>query len=286
VTPDAALYALWSLVLWLGVRLLRRGLTTGRVLALFAAVGAACLVKATSYALLPGAVAVLAVALWRARSGPGAARALVAAGAGLALTVGLWVLVAQLVDRPTSPQLSAAATTSGLNVRWLLSYVWQFYLPPTPLQTDIAAFGGDVPAYEIWIKGAWAAFGWLEVDFPEPVYVLLAVVTVAVAAAAGLALWRGRRGADLAVGAFFVLVAGTLLAGLHWTEYRQVINHGSTLNQGRYLLPLVGIAGAAVALALRALPASRRGAGLAVVVGGLIVLQLFSLGLVLGRFYA
>ena len=36
VTPDAMMYALWSLVLWLGVRILRRGLTWPLALALFA----------------------------------------------------------------------------------------------------------------------------------------------------------------------------------------------------------------------------------------------------------
>ncbi|HEV7460521.1 MAG TPA: DUF2142 domain-containing protein, partial [Solirubrobacteraceae bacterium] len=41
VNPDALLYALWSLALWLGVRTLRRGLTLADAAGLFAVVGLA-----------------------------------------------------------------------------------------------------------------------------------------------------------------------------------------------------------------------------------------------------
>jgi 4-amino-4-deoxy-L-arabinose transferase-like glycosyltransferase len=67
VNPDPAVFATWAFALWLGVRLLRRGLTPGRAGALFLAVGLACVVKATSYALVPGALVVLATAVWRVR---------------------------------------------------------------------------------------------------------------------------------------------------------------------------------------------------------------------------
>ena len=40
VSPDSMLYALWTLALWLGVRILRRGLTAAAGAALFAARGA------------------------------------------------------------------------------------------------------------------------------------------------------------------------------------------------------------------------------------------------------
>ena len=141
VTPDAMMYALWSLVLWLGVRILRRGLTWQLALALFALAGAAGCVKATSYALIPAALFVLAVGLWRRRPRRAAA-AIASAGAaaaGLALTLGVWKLVANAMERVTSAQFSAATSTEGvLNVRMLLSYVWQFYLPRLPFQDDFA----------------------------------------------------------------------------------------------------------------------------------------------------
>jgi len=67
VNPDALLYALWSLALWLGVRILKRGLTLTDAAGLFAVVGLAVTAKATSYALVPAAVLVLAIGLWRLR---------------------------------------------------------------------------------------------------------------------------------------------------------------------------------------------------------------------------
>lgn len=56
--------------------------------------------------------------------------------------------------------------------------------------------------------------------------------------------------------------------------------------QGRYLLPLVGLAGLVTAAALHALPVRARPFAIAVGLGGLFALQAFSLGLTLERFYA
>jgi 4-amino-4-deoxy-L-arabinose transferase-like glycosyltransferase len=288
VTPDSMMFALWSLALWLGVRAIRRGITWPVALALSVTVGAACCVKGTSYGLLPAAALAVLAGLWRARPlRPVPALATVlAAVAGLAVTLGVWKLAANSAERPTSAQLSAVASTSGLNVRMLVSYLWQFYLPRLPSQSDFVFFGDVPPAWDIWIKGVWGRYGWLEVKFPPRVYLALAAVTAAAIGLAGVALWRVRRSVDWLVAAFLVLITVTLLAGLHWTEFQQVARGGGPLNQGRYLLPLVGVAGLVAAQALRALPVRLRPYGLASVVGGLLALQVTSLGMVLVRFYA
>lgn len=290
VTPDAMLYALWSLVLWLGVRVIKRGLTWPLALALFGLVGAACVVKGTSYGLIPAAGLALAVGLWRMR--PFSVRqALAAVGiavAALALTVGVWKLVAVGADRPASAQLSAATSTEGvLNVRMLVSYVWQFYLPKLSFQDDFAFPDSTaLPVDYIWLQGLWGAFGWLEVSFPPITYDLLIALTAIVVVAAGTTIWRTRRRTDLAVAAFLVLITVTLLAGLHWTEFQQISRGGGPLNQGRYLLPLVGVAALVVVQALRTIPRRWRAHGVGALIGGLLVLQLVSLGLMLDRFYA
>lgn len=285
VSPDSLLYALWTLALWLGVRALKRGLGLGGALALFAVVGLACVVKSASYALLPGAALVLAVGLWRRRPlRAGRTVALVAAAAaGLVATAGVWWAIARGINRAAAPQLSSASATSGLNLRELASYAWQFYLPKLPFQNDFFPAYHGPPFYVIWIKGTWARFGWLEVMFPGPVYAVLSALTVLVCGAAAAFLWRVRRSLDWAVGAFLALVTVALIAGLHWSEFR--ISPGG-FNQGRYLLPLVGIAGLLVAWALQLLPARRRPLGAAVVIATLFALQLFSLELVAERFYA
>jgi hypothetical protein len=199
----------------------------------------------------------------------------------------VWKLVATGAERATAAQLTDVTTTAGVSPRMLISYVWQFYLPRLPFQDDFAFPGPNpLPADYIWLQGLWGAFGWLEVTFPPITYDVLVGLSIIVAVAAGVSLWRTRRATDWAVAAFLALVTLTLLAGLHWTEFRQISRGGGPLNQGRYLLPLVGIAGLVLAQALRMLSGRLRAYGVAAVLGGLMVLQLAALGLMLDRFYA
>jgi 4-amino-4-deoxy-L-arabinose transferase-like glycosyltransferase len=286
VSPDAMLFASWTVALWLGVRVLRRGLTAGGGAALFAAVGVAIVVKAASYALLPGALLVLVVGLRRHGAPRTGLRPLAAALAGLLVTAGAWFAVARALGRPAAAQVTGASSSAAVDVRELLSYVWQFYLPRLPFMTDFPTVAHTIPVYDVWIKGAWGAFGWTEVVFRDPVYVLLAALMMLVIVGAAMQLWRTRAGGDRAVFAFLAVVALSLLAGLHWSEYHIIKSGAGNFNQGRYLLPLVGIAGVVLALALRRLPARRRAPAVATVLAGLLVLQALSLGLVLERFYA
>jgi hypothetical protein len=105
--------------------------------------------------------------------------------------------------------------------------------------------------------------------------------------AGGLAaLVRGRRGLDLRVVAFLALACLALLAGLHWTDYHQVEAGTQGFMQGRYVFPVIGVIALALAGAVSLLPAARRASGAGAAIAGLLVFHLFSLGLVLERFYA
>jgi 4-amino-4-deoxy-L-arabinose transferase-like glycosyltransferase len=291
VTPDSLLFAIWSVVFWLSARILRRGLRPVEGVAMFALVGLGVTTKATSYALLPAALFVLFVgALRLRRAGRPAGRVVVASLVAVAVIAGAWLGTAAALDRPAVNQVATGTqhptpTLTSFNPRELGSYLWQFYLPRLSFQQQ---FGGmpDLPVYDIWLKQGWAAFGWLEVRFPDAVYVVLALVTMLILAGAALALVRAWRRVDKALAAAFALAVLTLLAGLHWTEFRTLVGGSGAFNQGRYLLPLVALMGVAVAAAVSALPVRRRAQGAAVVLGGLAVLQLFSLAIVLGRFYA
>ena len=57
-------------------------------------------------------------------------------------------------------------------------------------------------------------------------------------------------------------------------------------SQGRYLFPLLPLAGLVVATALTTVPARLRGGALGALVGGLSAIQLFAVALVVTRFYA
>jgi lipopolysaccharide export LptBFGC system permease protein LptF len=77
-----------------------------------------------------------------------------------------------------------------------------------------------------------------------------------------------------------------LLAGLHVTDYRQIKDGAQNFFQGRYVLPLAPIVGAALARALLWSPPRWRTSAVAAVLGALFILNVFSLGLMIERFYA
>jgi 4-amino-4-deoxy-L-arabinose transferase-like glycosyltransferase len=285
INPDGMLYAAWALFLWLGVRALRRGLDLPTALGLAAVTGVALVVKATSYALLPALALVLAVGLWRRRRDPWPRLAAIGAAVAAALlaTVGVWTALARSLDRAASGQL--VGSSSETDWPQLVSYLWQFYLPKLPFQEPFPNTA-DLPLYQIFVKGFWGAYGWLEVKLAEPVYLGLTALSAAALVAAAVALWRTRRSIDLPVAAFFLLVAATLLAGLHWTEYHYVLGGNVNFMQGRYLFPLIGIFGLALAKGLTLVPVGWRATAVAGVLGLLLTLQLYGLGLVLQRYYA
>jgi 4-amino-4-deoxy-L-arabinose transferase-like glycosyltransferase len=289
VSPDGMMYGLWALALWLGVRCVKRGVPARDAIAFFALVGLACTVKTASYALLvPAAfVAVVGLAARRPWRIGGVLKLAAAVALPLALTLGVWVFAARVEDRPAAAQVAAAtASSSGTNWRELLSYLWQYYLPKTPLQTEYRVPPGGYPLLQVWITQAWGAFGWLEVKFAPMVYRVLAILTVGVFGAALGALWRARRDVDRRVLAFLALAFFALLGGLHWTDYHQLEAGALGFMQGRYMFPVIAIFGLALAGAVSLLPVGRRAAATGAAVAGLLVFHILALGLVVSRFYA
>jgi 4-amino-4-deoxy-L-arabinose transferase-like glycosyltransferase len=285
VSPDAMLYAEWSLALWLGTRILKRGLTARDALALSFVVGVSVTTKVTSFALVGGTLFVLAVGSWRlirARA-PGWWRPAATGVVAFAVPAGAWFVTAQIVARPAAPQLASSAPASEVNWREFVSYVWQFYLPKLPTQDELTVAPSGL--YDIWIRQSWGAFGWLEVRFSEGTYEIFAALTALIAVGAILAIVKRCRRSDLQLLAFYGLVVVGLLAGLHWTEYNQLVQ-GNSFNQGRYLFPLIALFGVAVASTLALFRGAGRLVGAGLVVGAMAGFQLFSLAIVLARFYA
>ena len=291
VSPDGALIASWALAFWLGARLVRRGPSLATLVALALVTAAAVLTKATGYALVPAVAFVALTSLWRAwpATGEGADRGMLIKRAAIAalafaVPVGGWLVVAGVLGRRA---VNAVPSTAGGNVVDVsaLDYVWQFYLPKLSFQAAIPPIT-KLPVYDVWLKTSWGAFGWMEVRFPNWVYLVLAVVTAMIIAGGVFALIRYRSTENLLLAAFFLIAGVALLAGLHWVEWRSIVGQGTVFNQGRYLLPLLPLFGLLAASALRLVP-NRVGAPLAAaLVAGLLVLQAFSLALVSFRFYA
>lgn len=296
VNPDSLMYATWSLALWLGVRMLRRGIDVAGAAAFGLAVGVALITKAPSLALLPAFAFVLLVCVARLlgrRRWGGAALVAGCAFIAFALPVGAWQLTIGALERPAYGQASGVAA-GGLNVREFLSYVWQYYLPQLPFQQTLRLDSGYVssyPALNVWVATSWAAFGWVTVFFPLWLYKVFLAVTATVGLGAlvrgARSVWQRRRSpallrVALPVAVFLGLAAAALIMGLHLAEYRV---KGPT-NQGRYLFPLAGLGGCAVALAVTLVPRRLRSTAVGLVLGGVVAYQLLCLGFVASHYYA
>ncbi len=296
VNPDSLMYATWSLALWLGVRVLRRGLDVASGVGFGLVVGVALITKAPSLALVPASAFVvlfgLARLLWQRRPGAAALAALSVVLAFLA-PVGAWHFTIAALDRPAYGQVTGVAA-GALNVREFLSYVWQFYLPRLPFQVPLyldSRYVSPYPAFNVWVATSWAAFGWVTVFFPLWVYKVFLAITASVALAAVtkgiVSLLHHRRSRQLwtvglPVAIFLGLAAGALVLGLHLAEYRV---KGPT-NQGRYLFPLAGIAGCAVAYAMMLVPRRARTVAIGVALGGIVGYQMLALAFVAAHYYA
>jgi len=286
INPDSLLIAATAVFLWLGARVLRRGLNPARGAALGGVLAAAILTKGAGYALFPATLVALVVGVARLR--PGGSRRV--AGLGVALAAGapvaLWLLFTRLADRPAINQVANGDTALGFDLPGPFSYLWQYYLPYLPGQAPLPESFPSLPVLDVWVRGGWANFGWLEVRFPDALYVLLAAITALLVAAGAIALVRHGLRQHLAVLAFMAAVGLGLVGGLHLTEYRIMRDSGVPFTQGRYLLPLLPLLGVCAAAGLTLSPPRWRALAAGVLTAGLFALQLFSLAIVAARFYA
>jgi 4-amino-4-deoxy-L-arabinose transferase-like glycosyltransferase len=288
VNPDALMITLWTFALWLGARVIKRGARPRDVAWLCVVTAAAILTKGSSYALVP-AVALAVLLGWsRSDRRERRRRGLVFAVSAVVCAVPVlgWIAIArsQGIAAVNAVGTSAGTPVRPFNLRQFLSYIWQFYLPRLPwLSRDRVT--SDLPVYAVWLREGWGKFGWLEVGLPSAVYALLTgfMAVVAIVSAAIVATFRDRLRWGLI--AFFAVALAALLFGLHLTEYRALIAGQGPILQGRYLLPVLGLFGVAVALVVGRLPASWRAPTCGALIAGMLLLQLVALGAVGARYY-
>jgi hypothetical protein len=279
VNNDNLLITLASLELYLLARSLRRGLTLRLALLIGVVLALGYLAKPSMAAFGPVAAGVLLWPAVRKRN----VRLLVAPAVALgafALVALAWTGIAALTDRGVTAVSTANAQPFSLHD--YLSYLHHFYVPGS----NDKWFGAATPVYSVWMHSFFATFGWSDTQFPERVYKVLTGICIAVAVLIVIAAWRERRAARRALP---ILVAGAasvvlLLLFLHLAFYLNFAGYPS--EQGRYLLPLVPLFGAAIAASTLAL--GRRWAPLlaSFYVTALGCFTLFSYGLELTRYYA
>lgn len=272
VNSDSLLYAAAAGVFLALAYSFRRGLTSKRGVALGACVSVGVLAKINMLGLLPGvalglvllvsratpserrealrgavsAVAIVAVALlvYAAFNSTVWERSLFFGASGHALGSGEGVLGPGDVTSAPSGSLGNA-----------LSYGWQFYLPRLPFMDSQFTY---YPFWEIWFKGFIGQFGWLDYGFPTRIYDLaLGIVLVLLAfAARALITHCDQLRARLDELATYLALAIGLVILVNGNGYAARIDGALGFEQARYLLPLLPLYAAIIALAARG--ASRR----------------------------
>jgi 4-amino-4-deoxy-L-arabinose transferase-like glycosyltransferase len=260
VNADALLFACAATTFWLLARVLRRGLTLRRTVALGVAVVAGLLTKPLFIGLLPAVAIAMLVAAERGRRGGLPLRTparWLAAGAGV-IAVPLLaynVIASALWSHPyfgagTTPT-ETLATGAG-SIRDELSYIWQLWLPRVPgLQEQ---FPGPLPLREIWLQGFLGRFGWLDYGFSGWVLNIYTWTAVAllIAVVASLVVARAQlRHRWIELAAYAAGVVG-IAAVVGSQQYRSTLTPNSPqFIQARYLLPLLALYGGLVAVAVR-----------------------------------
>jgi 4-amino-4-deoxy-L-arabinose transferase-like glycosyltransferase len=237
----------------------RRGLNphTGLLLGAFAGVG--LLAKPSMIGLLPGIALGVGVMLLRA-SGTRrseALRGVAVAALAMGIPVLLYIALNTTVwDRglffagPAVEQPGNAHTPEAGSLAGRLGYFWQFYLPRLPSMTP--EFHG-LPLRHIWFNGFIGEFGWLDYGFSDWAYDLALGVFAALLALAGVELVACRQAVRNRLGelATYAVLAVGLALLLNWIGYGVQLGEAAGFEQARYLLPLLGLYAAIIALAAR-----------------------------------
>lgn len=266
VNNDGLLYCA-SAAMFLGLaRILRRGVTPRRAVGVGLALSAGVLAKATMVAFVPAVAVGFALAIVicpRGRRWP-AARAVGIGVAAVVLPLAAYVAMSELIwQRPIWGAASALAPGGGGTAapplgaagtpREALSYIWQLYLPKLGIFTTLHP--SENPFHHIWFNGFVGRFGWLDFGFPDWVYDVAVAIAWLVVALAIATLVRERSAIvrrRWEVLTWIVAMGGLLVViGLAGYDY-WLATGGARFEQARYLLPLLPLYGALVALAVRA----------------------------------
>jgi hypothetical protein len=290
LNPDAMLFAVCAALFYALARAFRRGLTLRLAIAIGLLAALGTLTKLNFLALLPGVILGLIVLAVRAAKGSrtGAYGALALALALALAPIGLYVVINLFSNRA-----GLGVVTSGINLTTghggslggELSYIWQFYLPRLPgMASD---FPGISSIHQIWFDRTVGLYGWLDTEFPVWVE-NLALIPAALLAILGIAALVNvratlrRRWLELAV--YAVMSLGVLVL-IGADSYLKFPAQAGAYEEPRYLLPMLALIGAGLALSARG--AGRRwgpAAGTLIVVL-LLAHNIFSQLQVIARFF-
>ncbi len=287
VNPDSMLYAVTAALFWSLARGFRYGLTRAHAITIGVLIAVGFATKLNFIGVAPGAIIGLIVLSVRAARSLGRA-AYVSLAIALAIALGpplLYVTIHAASGAPAFGIVSGGIGSSHGSLWSKISYIWQLYVPRLPgMPHD---FDGIVPARQLWFNRYVGLYGWLDTTFPGWVYeCALAAAAVIAGLCVRTLIDRARilreRAGELIV--YCVMAIGLLLL-IGATSYHSFQRFNAEYAQTRYLLPLLPLLGAILALAARG--AGRRWGP---AVGAAIVMlflahDIFSQLQVIARFY-
>lgn len=289
VNPDALVYAICAGVFLCLARAFRRRLTRPVALATGALIAAGYLTYPSFIGFAAGTlVALAALAVREGRAWGRRALLEPAFGVGVAAApIALYGMVNDLSGRATFGGASKVASTalvqSPLNE---ISYIWQLYLPRLPGMTRY--FEGISTWHDIWFDRSVGLYGWMDTMFPvwvDNVALVLALLTLLLCLR-GLYVARERVKARAVELASYAVISVGVLATIGVASYQNdVIEHELSFGEPRYLLLMLPLLGAGLAMAVRG--AGHRWAPVAgaALVALFIGHDLFSQLQVIARFY-
>jgi hypothetical protein len=291
VTPDAMLYAVSAAVFYCLARAFRRGLTRRLAIATGILIAAGFLTKVNFVGLVPGLMlGLIVLGLRGIRDGEDRRRRAFGSMA-LAMAIAVSPVCAYvarnlLEHHPTLGIVSSAVhLTSGESILSDIVYVWQLYLPRLPGMVNY--FPGLSTIRQLWFDRAVGLYGWLDTTFPVWVdnLALIPAGLIAILGLRALIASRASLRARLSELVVYLVMSAGLMALIAQDSHLHRLVEGAGYAQPRYLLPLLPLAAAILALAARG--AGRRWGPAA---GALIVVlflaqDIFSQLLVVSRFY-
>jgi 4-amino-4-deoxy-L-arabinose transferase-like glycosyltransferase len=290
VNPDSMLCALSAAIFYCLARAFRRGLTPRLGIAIGTLTALGFLTKLNFLGLAPGILLGLVLLTKRCAQDLGrraGARTLAPALAIASSPVWAYALINTLSHhKPLGIASSViAVTASHHSLLGEASYIWQLYLPRLPgMHVDFADIS---PIRELWFNGLVGQYGFEDTFFPRWVDNLAVIPVIAIAALATRELLAHRpalRSRASELGVYLTMAVGLMIL-IGASSYLSFPSEAAGFPEPRYLLPLIPLFGATLALATRG--AGRRwGAS----VGALIVVlfiahDLFSQLQEIARYY-
>jgi 4-amino-4-deoxy-L-arabinose transferase-like glycosyltransferase len=294
VNNDNLLYLMAAGTLYALARIFGRGLTATNGALLGAFLGVGIVAKLTLLGFVPAAVVGLALGVrrgWTRQRTASVRGAVWAVGLGaapvliyIALNHSVWKRAALPPTVGSVP--SAPGATLKYSFAQELSHIWQLFLPPVGMHHQFTY----LPLWQTWFKGFIGKFGWLDYGFPWWFYKIALAAAVLVVLLAVGELVRRRRALTRRAGEFAVYALATagVCIEVGVQSYREMIQTGGTghFEQPRYVLPMLCLYGAIVALAVR-FGGRRWGPAIAALVVVLALAHdLLSQAITISRYYA